>query len=282
MDDEIVIKFWGVRGTLPVTGQKAVRYGGNTNCVTLDIAQQCFIFDAGTGFKALSDHIIKENRRPLSAKIFITHPHYDHLHGFPFFIPLYNKENSFEIYGTDIESLISHQIDNIYFPITIKSFAAQLKFHNIKEVNFYIDDINIQTLILNHPGKALGYRVQYKNKIFCYITDNELYLEDSPSYCEEDVNRLINFIFEADAVVIDTTYFDEEYVKKINWGHSCVSRVVDVVNRAKVKLMCLHHHDPDQTDDDIDKKLVLAKELLKSLGSTTNCVAPREGDSITI
>lgn len=286
--DKMIVQFWGVRGTLPVPGKKTVRYGGNTNCVTLSFGKKnFFIFDAGTGIKALSNYLLEKNKFPFSAKIFISHPHWDHINGIPFFVPLYMKGNEFEIYGSShpgisIEKLISNQMDSVYFPVSIKEFAAKITFHNLNEENFYIDDILIQTQLLNHPGRCLGYRVQYKNKSFCYITDNELYLEESPYYNEFDVERLIHFIYNTNILIMDTTYTDEIYPNKICWGHSCVSRVVDIAHKAKVKLLCLYHHDPDQFDSDIDLKLKQAKALLKSFSSKTQCIAPHEGDLISI
>ena len=288
IEDKMIVEFWGVRGTLPVPGKNTVHFGGNTNCVTLRFAQkEFFIFDAGTGIKALSTHLMKQGKFPLSAKIFISHPHWDHINGIPFFIPLYIKGNEFEFLGTShsglsLEQLISGQMSNVYFPITLKEFAAKVSFRSVVEETFNIGDIQIQTMLLNHPGRCLGFRVEYKKKVFCYVTDMELYLENSTSYNQFDVDRLINFIKNANLVVIDSTYMDDEYLKKINWGHSSISRVVDVVDKAKVKTMCLYHHDPDQMDADIKNKLKQAKAMLKSRHSKTRCIAPCEGDKISI
>lgn len=282
------IRFWGVRGTLPVPGKKTLRYGGNTNCVTLNFGKKhFFIFDAGTGIKELSNCLIKENNFPINAKIFISHPHYDHINGAPFFVPFYLQGNEFEIlgashHGISMEKLFSGQMDTIYFPITIKEFAAKLSFRSLQEESFYIDELEVQTILLNHPGQCLGYRIQHGKKSFCYVTDNELYLEDSPHYNQHDVDRLIKFIEKTDVLVIDTTYMDDEYSRKVSWGHSSVSRIIDIADKAKVKKLCLYHHDPDQFDVDIDAKLKFAKELLKARQSKTRCVAPREGDILYI
>lgn len=284
----IAVQFWGIRGTLPVPGKLTVEYGGNTNCVTLSIPQkQLFIFDAGSGIKELSNHLMKENKFPLAAKLFISHPHYDHINGFPFFKPLYMHGNEFEILGSShgdisIEKLLSDQMDSIYFPITMNEFAAKLTFKNLAEDCYEIDGIHVKTMLLNHPGRCLGYRVEHNNKSFCYITDNEIYLQDSPHHIEHEVERLVHFMHEADFVVIDATYTDEEYPKKIGWGHSSVARVVDVADKAKVKILCLFHHDPDQFDKDITLKLEEAKAQLRARGSKTMCIAAREGDRILI
>lgn len=282
------IQFWGVRGTLPVPGEKTVRYGGNTSCVTLSLAKKhFFIFDAGTGIKELSNYIVKHNIFPLSAKIFLTHPHIDHINALPFFVPFFVKGNEFEILGTnqgekDIEQLISATMDGVYLPFTLKEFAAKLSFRNLSEEDFFIDNIYIQTMLLNHPGRCLGFRVQYKNKIFCYITDNELYMESSLHYNQFEMDRLVNFIKDCDVLVIDATYSDEQYLRKVGWGHSCVTRVVDLADKAKVKLLCLFHHDPEQYDKDIDEKLKQAREMLKARHSSTRCIAPAEGEMLVL
>lgn len=288
INKEAIVQFWGVRGTLPVPGDNTIYYGGNTNCVTLSLAKKhFFIFDAGTGIKKLSNYLINQKKFPISAKIFISHPHYDHINGMPFFAPLYMKGNEFEFFGASygemtIEKIISGQMDSIYFPITVKEFSAKISFRALTEESFNIDEVEIQTMLLNHPGRCLGYRVKYNNKVFCYITDHELYLESEPYYNQFDTDRLISFINEADVLVIDTTYKDSEYPLKIGWGHSCVSRVVDIADKAKVKLLCIYHHDPDQFDKDIDFKLREATSILESRHSLTRCIAPREGDRISI
>ncbi len=288
INKEIIVEFFGVRGTLPVPGEKTIQYGGNTNCVTLSLAKKnYFIFDAGSGIKRLSNHLMKQKVFPLSAKIFISHPHYDHINGIPFFVPLYIKGNEFEFLGSpasdmSLEKIISAQMDSIYFPITVKEFAAKISYRDLGEETFNIDDVKIQTILLNHPGRCLGFRVEYNNKVFCYVTDHELYLENLPYYNQFDVDRIIKFIHDSDVLVIDSTYTDDEYAAKIGWGHSCVSRVAEIAHQADVKLLCLYHHDPDQVDKDISYKVEVANELLQSLQSKTRCIAPKEGEKICL
>lgn len=288
INKEATIQFWGVRGTLPVSGEDTLVYGGNTNCVTLSLGKKYFfIFDAGTGIKKLSNYLIQQKRFPITAHIFISHAHYDHINGLPFFVPLYIKGNEFEFLGTpsgdiSVEQMISGQMDSIYFPITVKEFAAKTSYRDLSEEIFNIGDVQIQTMLLNHPGKCLGYRIQYNNKVFCYITDHELYLENVPYYNQFEVDRLIHFIEGADVLVIDSTYTDSEYISKIGWGHSCVSRVADIADKAKIKLLCLYHHDPDQFDRQIDFKVQEARSILQTHHSETRCIAPREGEKISI
>lgn len=287
IEGKMIIKFWGVRGTFPVAGERSLRYGGNTNCVTLTIgSKHNFIFDAGTGIKELSDYIQRESIYPYNAKIFITHPHYDHINGIPYFVPLYIKGNRFEFLGTDqssasLEQCLSSQMDSVYFPVTMNEFGSTVTFRSLTEGTFMIDDIQIETMLLNHPGRCLGFRVTYRNKVFCFVTDNELYSPtDTERYNQEQVDRLIKFIENADVLIIDATYTDEEYAFKVGWGHSSLTSVIDTADKAHVKLLCLFHHDPDQNDADIDAKLNAAIALLKARHSTTQCIAPHEGDII--
>ncbi len=282
-EDKIDVTFWGVRGTLPVPGEGAVRYGGNTSCVTIEFPRdQFFVFDAGSGIKKLSDHLLKQGRKRFHASIFLSHPHWDHINALPFFIPMYVQGNVFDIYGSShgnlsTEQLISAQMDGVYFPITIHEFAASVSFHDLKEETIEIGNITIKTMLLSHPGYCLGYRVEYNGRSVCYITDNELFHDDSEYFDPSYVKKLVRFAEGADVMITDCTYTDEEYATKVGWGHSPVSEVVNIADKANVKNLYLFHHDPNQSDDDIDAKLKAAKALLEEKGSTTNVIAPYEG-----
>ena len=284
----ITLTFWGVHGTLPVPGEHTVRYGGNTSCISVALPKErLFIFDAGTGIKNLSDHLMSDTERHISAKIFISHPHWDHINALPFFAPLYISGNEFEICGPaqgdrTMEDLISAQMDNVYFPITIKEFCARVSFKDLREDTYNIDGIEVQTLLLTHPGHCLGYRINHQGRSICYMTDNELYPEMSSSYSAHDKGRLINFATNADILIIDSTYFDQEYLSKEHWGHSCLSEVARFAHQASVKQLYLFHHDPAHSDDDIDKKLEIVQKKLEKMGSKTVCIAPKEKDTITL
>lgn len=288
IEDQIVVTFWGVRGTLPVPGERALRYGGNTSCVSLEFSKgQFFIFDAGTGIKELSNHLLAQGRKSIEAKIFISHPHWDHINALPFFAPLYVPGNDFEICGAahgdkSVSELISAQMDDVYFPITIKEFGARVHFRELREESLEVDNIVVKTMLLSHPGYCLGFRVEYGDRAICYITDNELYLEDDPAFNPHYEAKLTKFIAGATLLITDVTYLDEEYLSRVGWGHSCVGKVVELAHRAGVDRLCLYHHDPDQDDDAISDKLERACEALEAKGSATRCVAPREGDSFKI
>ncbi len=287
--DALQLRFWGMRGTLPIPGPKTVRYGGNTNCITLHLTKgPFFIFDAGSGIKNLSDHLLSTKKFPTSAKILISHPHWDHINGLPFFVPLYIKGNEFEVCsgvqnGITTRKMISDQMDGVYFPIKIKEFSARVYFRDLQEEVWEVGHgVTVSTMLLNHPGTCLGYRIDYGSRKVAYITDNELYPPENNYHNANYENKLIAFIKQVDILIIDATYTPEEYQKKSGWGHSSIKEVANLAHRAEVKTLCLHHHDPDQDDDQIDAKLSQAQAYLHQLRSTTQCLAPKEGDIMTI
>lgn len=288
IEDRIHMVFWGVRGTLPVPGPDSLHYGGNTSCVSLEFARgPLFVFDAGTGIKTLSDRLMAARHSRIDAKIFISHPHWDHINALPFFAPLYMRGNSVEILGPCqgskcVEDFIKEQMDGVYFPITAQEFGAQVSYGNLREGGMQIDGITVRTMLLNHPGHCLGYRVEYAGRVVCYITDNELYPESTGLRDTGYISKLAEFVADADALITDTTYTDDEYKTHVNWGHSPLSEVVNLAHRANVKTLYLFHHDPDQNDEAISLKQQAARSRLSSLGSTTRCIAPQEGQLLSI
>ena len=239
------------------------------------------IFDAGTGIKSLGDHLMATGQQPVEASILISHPHWDHINALPFFTPLYAPGNRFTFFGarhggTTMRDLVSAQMDDVYFPVTTRQFGAQLDFCDIGSGSFEIDGLTVKTMLLNHPGTCLGYRVEHEGRAICYVTDNELYPPGHPQFSPKYLDQLVQFVEGADALITDATYTDEEYQTKIGWGHSAVSQVVDLAHAARVKVLHLFHHDPDQDDDAVDRKLTFAARRLFELGSETICMAPRE------
>lgn len=287
-DDQIEMRFWGVRGTLPVSGENTLKYGGNTSCVTLEFPRrQFFVFDCGSGIKNAGDWLMAQQRKRITFRIFISHPHWDHINAFPFFGPLYDQGNEVEVLGANqgditMRQIVSAQMEGVYFPIRLSEFTARVYFHDLEEETLEVDGIAVKTKLLSHPGKCLGYRIGYNGRSICYVTDNEMYVETSEFYDPHYEKRLAEFVGGADALITDTTYSDEDYRTKEGWGHSCVSKVVNLADTAQVKTLYLFHHDPDQTDDDIDRKHETAMAMLKKRNSKTKCLAPREGQVFKI
>ncbi len=288
LSEKVAVTYWGVHGTLPVPGAGTLRYGGNTPCISIEISgEPLYVFDCGSGIKQLSDHLAATKVQRLSARVFISHTHWDHINTIPFFGPLYARGNQIEVFGPyqgdlTIERAIAAQMESVYFPVTIREFGARLVFRDLREESLDFGSVKIETILLKHPGYCLGYRLTCHGRSVCYVTDNELYLHSDPRYDLAYVERLANFVRGADLLITDTTYRDHEYPAKVDWGHSCVSEVADLAARAKVKRLHLFHHDPDQSDDDIDLKLKEVREALSRLGSNVVCDAPPEKSKLIL
>ena len=284
----LTVSFWGVRGTLPVSRPDARRYGGNTLCVSVDFPDgRLFIFDAGSGIRALSDAVMAAGRTRLDARVLISHPHWDHINALPFFVPFYIQGNSFEICGAthgdiNMRGLISAQMDGVYFPITTREFAADVRYRDLAEGSYDIGGVAVRTMLLSHPGNCLGYRLEHAGRSLCYVTDNELYPSDSPFRSDEYAERLADFCRDADVLITDCTWADDEYAPHIHWGHSSVSQVAELAWRARVRGLCLVHHDPTQNDDAIDAKLAAAQAWLAARGAETQVTAPVERAQIQV
>ncbi len=280
--DTLTMTFWGVRGTLPISRKDSMRYGGATSCMSLDFPDgRLFVFDAGSGIKALSDALMAAKRTRIDGKILISHPHWDHINALPFFTPFYVQGNQFEICGAshgDITTrdLISAQMDGVYFPVTVREFAADVTYRDLGEGEFEVGGVKVKTMLLRHPGNCLGFRLFHGGRSICYVTDNELYDPGSEFYSDEYVERLAEFARDADALITDCTYTDEAYSRKTGWGHSSVSQVADLARRARPKTLYLIHHDPDDNDDIIDAKLAQVREFLSTRGIATTVLAPVE------
>lgn len=288
VSNRVQVSYWGVHGTLPAPGAAYSRYGGNTPCVSVELGgEPLYVFDCGSGIKRLSDRIMASGEQRFSARIFISHTHWDHINTVPFFAPLYVRGNQIEIFGPyqgdlTIARAISAQMESVYFPVTTREFGARLLFRDLREETVEFGPVRIDTMLLSHPGYCLGYRLQAHGKTLCYITDNELYLPNDPRHNARYVSQLADFVRGADVLITDTTYRDHEYASKVDWGHSCVSQVAELAARAQVKRLHLFHHDPEQTDEDIDLKTREAREALARLGARLECDAPAEGTSLDL
>jgi CheY-like chemotaxis protein len=289
LSSRVVVSYWGVHGTLPTPGTAYTRYGGNTPCVSVEVGgEPLYVFDCGSGIKRLSDQVMSTAAtQRLSARIFISHTHWDHINTIPFFAPLYIRGNQIEIFGPyqgdlTIERAISAQMESVYFPVTTREFGSHLSFRDLREETLEFGPVKVETMLLSHPGYCLGYKLTARKRTVCYITDNELYLQSDRRHNPRYVDQLVKFVQGADVLITDTTYRDSEYLTKVDWGHSCVSEVAKLAARAEVKRLHLFHHDIDQTDDVIDLKLKDAREALARLGSKVVCDAPAEQSTLSL
>ncbi len=268
------LKFWGVRGSIPTPGAQTSRYGGNTPCVELrpepDIL---FILDAGTGIFRFGDELVR-NGSPVRARIFLTHTHWDHIQGFPFFEPMLSERNEFTIIGCDhpdvsLRDILSDQMRAIYFPLQFSELKSKIEFKIVSEESFNIDGVDVSSMFMNHPGYTLGYRLTYKGRSIVYISDNEPFdpckKDSTMNKVERPIvdlftnqmngnpnSRVIEFIKGADVLIHDTSYTPGEYSRRELWGHSDYMFTLDLAIRGNVKKLFLFHHGPDHTDDLID------------------------------
>jgi phosphoribosyl 1,2-cyclic phosphodiesterase len=251
---QFTVNFWGVRGSIASPGAQTVRYGGNTPCVEMCVGAHRLIFDGGTGIRVLGQSLLAQ--MPLEGHIFFTHSHWDHIQGFPFFIPAFVKGNCFHIYGavapdgSTIEKRLNDQMSHPNFPVPLQVMAADLKFHNVEIGQpIPLGDVVVETALLNHPGQAVGYRVNWQGHAAAYITDTEHF----PDRLDENILFLAQ---NADVMIYDATYTDEEYhsekTSKVGWGHSTWQEAVKLAKAANVKKLVIFHHDPLHNDDFLD------------------------------
>ncbi|SEL20122.1 Phosphoribosyl 1,2-cyclic phosphodiesterase [Stigmatella aurantiaca] len=245
------IRFWGVRGSIPSPGPHTRRYGGNTPCVEMGVGEELFIFDLGTGARPLGDHLMAKEKA-VQASIFLSHYHYDHLQGLPFFTPIFQPRNAFTFYGSprngqSLKEILSGQMMQPYFPVTAEgTFRAQLKYRDVHAGDaLTVGPASIRTLELNHPGGNLGYRVECEGRSVVYATD----IEQS----EEGDARFFAFAKGADLLIYDSMYTEDEYCgrhgpPRTGWGHSTWQTAVRAANESQAKTLVLFHHDPSRDD----------------------------------
>ncbi len=246
------IRFWGVRGSVPTPQPENLRYGGNTSCVEVRAGEQIFIFDCGTGFRCLGQQLSHEfNSRPVAAHIFVSHFHWDHIQGIPFFGPLYDRtENRFLFHASkrtrSLKRVMEEQMASPYFPVNTNEMKAQRDFYDLEEGQIELDDVAVQAAWLNHPQGCMGYRLETKDGVFVYATDNE----PGDAVFDKNVRRLAAG---ADVLVYDSQYLPEEYAaRKRGWGHSHWREAINIVMESGAKELILYHHDPDHDDRCID------------------------------
>ncbi|MDX1951286.1 MAG: response regulator [Verrucomicrobiota bacterium] len=291
------LKFWGVRGSIPTPGPDTVFYGGNTACVELRADGELIILDAGSGIRPLGRKIQTEFRnRPVKITILISHTHWDHIQGFPFFSPAYNSKNevrilSFEGARRGLEATLASQMESPYFPISMQQMPGNLAIHELKDLEFAIGKVNVQATFMNHPGVCAGYRLRTSSGTVVYMPDNELHRRlrtsnkatgEAVQFAEEQDARFADFLRNADVAIMDAQYDLSEYENHISWGHSCVDDSVELAIRAGVKRLFLFHHDPDHDDTRVAQMLAHARQLAESHGSKLIVEAAREGHELVL
>ena len=252
----IRVKFWGVRGSIACATPDYMKYGGNTSCIEVEAGDYRFVMDAGTGIRNFGGEFLKNDVR--ESHLLLTHTHWDHINGFPFFVPAYDSKRSIRIMAGHlknqggVQDVLSIQMHNPMFPVPLEAMQAKLVFEDFEAGDTFevSKGVTIRTAPLNHPNGATAYRVDHKGKSVVYVTDTE----HKPG--EPDQN-ILGLIEGADVVIYDSTYTESEFPAKVGWGHSTWEEGMRLCRAANVGRLAIFHHDPDHNDEFMDK---LAKE----------------------
>ena len=276
------VRFWGVRGSIPSPGAITQKYGGNTACIEIRVGgrDRLIIVDAGSGIRSLGNAMMANDlpKGPLQADIFLSHTHWDHIMGFPFFTPIYIPGSKLKVHGPvsfeedPLEEVVGGQMKYRYFPINLGELASDIQYIRLKEDPAIDlgDGLSLTTKLLNHPITALGYRFEFAGKSVCTCYDTEPFRNlfitdpDDPGYDEamavegEEVAAEQNLAVEqffagTDLLIYDAQYTEAEYANRINWGHTTIEYAIAAAQRAGVKRLALFHHDPDRADARLDE-----------------------------
>jgi len=290
------LKFWGVRGSIPAPGPTTVRYGGNTTCVEVRAQNEIIILDGGTGLRPLGRELQKEfGNEPLNLTLLLTHTHWDHIQGLPFFTPIYQPQCRLRILGFEgarrgLVNVLTGQMESPYFPVPFGELPGNIEVEELKDLEFQVGSVRAQAWFANHPGICVGYRLNTTEGSIVFFPDNEPHCrydadgtahptrrEASLDFARSQEAKMIDFIRDADVVLLDSQYDCNEYAQHVGWGHGCVDDVVTLAMKANVKQLFLFHHDPDHDDAKIDAMLAHARELVARQKSSLQVEAATEG-----
>ncbi len=284
------VRFWGTRGSIPTPGEKTRRFGGNTSCVEIRVGDVVLICDGGTGLRELGLDLIARGRPNVEAHLFFSHMHWDHIQGFPFFVPAYGQNSELIVYevsaGDDrVQKLLHGQMRSEYFPVEFADLGACIAARHFEADTARVGSITVRCLEQNHPGRSFAFAFEIGGKKIVYATDSELDLwltnREASLTDPEELRRLpeqlLAFVDGADLLIADGQYTDDEYEKKVGWGHARANTVADLAHQAGVKQVAVFHHDPMHSDELVEQKIQRAVERLERHGSRTLLFGAREG-----
>jgi phosphoribosyl 1,2-cyclic phosphodiesterase len=263
-----------VRGSIATPGMTTVRYGGNTSCIEIRHGDDIIVLDAGTGLRALGQSLLKEfNNKPLNLTLLLTHTHWDHIQGLPFFGPIYNPHCRLRILGSEgarkgLVAALTGQMESTYFPVPFDKLPSNIDIEELKDFNFAIGSVLVRAQRANHPGVCVGYRLFSPDGLVAFFPDTEPRTDD---------HEMIEFVRDADVLILDSQYDKAEYKKHTGWGHGCVDDSVALALKAGVKHLYLFHHDPDHDDRRMDELVKHARKLVAKQKKKLKVDAAREG-----
>jgi phosphoribosyl 1,2-cyclic phosphodiesterase len=257
------VRFWGVRGSIACSGPRTARYGGNTSSLEVRCDERMLLFDAGTGLRYCGIELMKNGPASLDADLFLTHTHFDHVVGLPFFKPFFKPQNRFRLWaghlaeGMTLRRALGEFMMSPLFPVPPQVFRARMEYREFKAGDTLrpADGIAVRTAPLNHPDGATGYRIDYGGRSICYLTDTE----HVPGALDRSI---LGLIAGADLVIYDSMYTDAEYDTYVGWGHSTWQEGVRLCRAAGAKRLAVFHHDPEHDDEMLDG---IAREVAKEL-----------------
>ena len=279
------VKFWGTRGSIPVPGKKTIMYGGNTTCLEMTLESgKKIVIDAGTGIRALGNKLLEE-KVPLDVHLLITHIHWDHILGFPFFDPLYDGSTKITIEGfptcmKGLRSTFDNKMGDGFFPLQFDDLSAKLQYQDkLSKGGLEIDGVTVDSIFLQHPQGGYGYRFREREKTLVFLTDNEL-REDA--WIGRTPKEYAEFCRGADILIHDAQYIPMEIESRRGWGHSDYSATFDLAHEANVGKLILFHHDPSRSDPEVTALRVACEDLALRRNSRLIIEAAQEGSELEL
>lgn len=278
------ITFWGVRGSVCAPGSLTCEYGGNTSCIELRSSKgELFILDAGTGIRKMGLKIF-EDENLLNINLLLTHAHWDHIEGLPFFKPLYFKRYHTFVFGFSdgkrrTKDILSHAFLHPYFPVSLSDLKADLTFKDITGESAEMGNMRIDILPVNHTSQTVAFRFNEGDKKVIYMTDNELFC---PTATVTPYEKMVAYCRDADVLIHDAMYTQDEWNRMKGWGHSSIPNAVQLGMDAKVKVLFLFHHDPERTDKQLDTIIKDIRSQIKKSKSDMVCEGAREGLTVEV
>jgi phosphoribosyl 1,2-cyclic phosphodiesterase len=272
------IRCWGTIGSIPTPGAETVKYGGNTPCLEVRLDNgRLIIFDGGTGIRPLGLELMKSGQA-IKAQMIMTHVHWDHIQGFPFFVPAYIKGNQFDVIaspqaGGTVRKIFDDLMVDPYFPITFDVLAADFRLLELGSSEVEVGDIRMTSILTNHPQDTYAFRIEENGKSFVFMTDNELL---SPTLKDIPFEEHVGFCAGADLLIHDAMYTDEEYERTVGWGHSTWRSALKLAMEAGVRRFGLYHHDPEHSDDDVESMVEDCRKEIAQNGIEMECFATDE------